>query len=83
MNKNEIEICEFEMHLKNSCFCLRPNLILNDDIISALPRLACSRPRDSCIGVRAGGGEGGCSPPKVWATQIFWAARENLGKASF
>ena len=43
MNKNEIEICEFEMHLKNSCFCLRPNLILNDDIISALPRLACSR----------------------------------------
>ena len=29
------------------------------------------------------GGEGGCSPPKVWATQIFWAARENLGKASF
>ena len=29
------------------------------------------------------GGEGGCSPLKVWATQIFWAARENLGKASF
>ena len=28
-------------------------------------------------------GEGGCSPPKFWATQIFWAARENLGKASF
>ena len=38
---------------------------------------------DPIIGVRAGGGEGGCSPPKVWATQIFWAARENLGKASF
>ena len=35
------------------------------------------------IGVRAGGGEGGCSPPKFWATQIVWAARENLGKASF
>ena len=35
------------------------------------------------IGVRAGGGEGGFSPPKFWATQIFWAARENLGKASF
>ena len=39
------------------------------------------------IGVRAcgvggGGGEEGCSPPKFWATQIFWAARENLGKAS-
>ena len=29
------------------------------------------------------GGEGGCRPPKFWATQIFWAARENLGKASF
>ena len=29
------------------------------------------------------GGEGGCSPPKFWATQIFGAARENLGKASF
>ena len=23
------------------------------------------------------------SRPKDWATQIFWAARENLGKASF
>ena len=29
------------------------------------------------------GGEGGCSPPKFCATQNFWAARENLGKASF
>ena len=29
------------------------------------------------------GGEGGCSPPKFLATQIFWAARENLGKANF
>ena len=29
------------------------------------------------------GGEGGCSPLKFWATQSFWAARENLGKASF
>ena len=29
------------------------------------------------------GGEGGCSPPKFWATQIFWTARENLGKACF
>ena len=38
------------------------------------------------MGVRAGGGgggEGGAGPPKFWATQIFWAARENLGKASF
>ena len=40
-------------------------------------------PSQTPIGVRAGGGEGGCSPPKFWATQIFWAARENLGKASF
>ena len=37
------------------------------------------------IDTRARGGEGGCCPPppKFWATQIFWAARENLGKASF
>ena len=49
MTKNETEICEFEMHLKNSCFSLRPNLILNDDIISALPGLACSRLRDSWV----------------------------------
>ena len=31
------------------------------------------------IGVRAGGGEGGCSPPPP----KFWATRENLGKARF
>ena len=31
-NKNEIENCEFEMHLKN-CFCLHSNLS-DDDIIS-------------------------------------------------
>ena len=30
-----------------------------------------------------GGDEGGCSPPKFWATQIFWAARENFVKDSF
>ena len=35
------------------------------------------------IGVRAGGARRAAAPPKVWATQIFWAARENLGKASF
>ena len=28
-------------------------------------------------------GEEGCSPPKFWATQIFWAARESLGKPRF
>ena len=35
------------------------------------------------IGVRAGGARGAAAPPKFWATQIFWAARENLGKTSF
>ena len=34
-------------------------------------------------GVRAGGARGAAAPPKFWTTQIFWAARENLGKASF
>ena len=29
------------------------------------------------------GARGAAAPPKFWATQIFWAARENLGKASF
>ena len=33
MNRNEIEICEFKMHLKNF-FCLHSNLS-NDEIISA------------------------------------------------
>ena len=32
------------------------------------------------IGVRAGGG---CSPPKFWATQIFWATREIWVKPVF
>ena len=35
------------------------------------------------IGVRAGGARRAAAPPKFWATQIFWAARENLGKVSF
>ena len=30
-----------------------------------------------------GNGRGGLQPPKFWATQTFWAARENLGIASF
>ena len=42
------------------------------------------RGKDSKNHKRTGrGGEGGCSPPQFWATQIFWAARENLGKANF
>ena len=33
MNKNKIEICKFEMHLKNFfCLCSNPS---NNDIISA------------------------------------------------
>ena len=39
------------------------------------------------IGVRAGGGGGGgggwvgaAAPPKFWATQIFWAAKEIWAK---
>ena len=39
--------------------------------------------RERNIGVRAGQARGAGAPPKFWATQIFWAARENLGKASF
>ena len=38
---------------------------------------------DEIIGVRAGGRRAAATPRKFWATQIFWAARENLGKASF
>ena len=30
-----------------------------------------------------GGGGGAAAPSKFWATQIFWAVRENLSKASF
>ena len=28
MNKNEIEMCEFEMHLENFLFCFRSNLVM-------------------------------------------------------
>ena len=37
----------------------------------------------SAIGIQAGGVRGAAAPQNFWATQIFWAARENLGKASF
>ena len=43
-----------------------------------MPKLAISK-LSACIGVRAGG-LGGCSPPKFWATQIFWAAKEIWAK---
>ena len=32
---------------------------------------------------RGGVARGATAPPKFWATHIFWAAREKLGKASF
>ena len=38
MNKNEVEICEFEMHLKHFFFCLRSNL-RNDGIISVFSQV--------------------------------------------
>ena len=61
-------------------------IISNCHLVTTVMRKfeVCMRWKANNIGVRAGGGEGGCShPPKFWATQIFWAARENLGKASF
>ena len=53
---------------------------------------SCKRPLSLCIfggrlhrrtGGGGGGARGATDPPKFWATQLFWAARENLGKASF
>ena len=35
------------------------------------------------IGVRAGGARGAAAPPNFGQLRFFWAARENLGKASF
>ena len=35
------------------------------------------------IGVRAGGVRGAAAPTNFGQLRIFWAARENLGKASF
>ena len=37
----------------------------------------------STIGVRAGGARGAAAPPNFGQLRFFWAARENLGKASF
>ena len=53
-------------------------------LIVAVKEMYISVACDICIGVRAGGGDGAAAPPpKFWATQIFWAERENLGKACF
>ena len=35
------------------------------------------------IVVRAGGGEGGCSPPRFWATQIFLGSERKFGQSQF
>ena len=35
------------------------------------------------IGVRAGGGEGGYSPPKFWATRIFLGSERKFGQNQF
>ena len=35
------------------------------------------------IGVRVGGGEGGCSPPKFWATQFFFLQEKIWAKPDF
>ena len=48
--------------------------------LGSISAISCSQ---NGIGVQAGGARGAAAPPKFWATQIFWAARENLGKASF
>ena len=45
-------------------------------------RLICAG-RPYAYGPGGGWARGAAGPPKFWATQIFWAARENLGKASF
>ena len=61
----------------------------HDPAVAVMKTKACFKRRATAVlsGLdhrRTGrGGEGGCSPPKFWATQVFWAARENLGKASF
>ena len=47
MKKNEIEICEFEVHLKNSCVCLRSNLVM---ITSFLPNQAQPVPGSEIVG---------------------------------
>ena len=35
------------------------------------------------IGVRAGWARGAAAPPNFGQLSVFWAARENLGKACF
>ena len=37
----------------------------------------------ACIGVRAGGATGGCSPPKFWTTQIFGQQEKIWAKPVF
>ena len=46
-------------------------------------KISVDKPISIRAGGEGGGGEEGCSPPKFWATQIFWAARDNLRKDIF
>ena len=75
----------------NSCeFCGREHDLTKRENCPAFGRSCnkCGKKNhfaNLCFGHRRTGrrGEGGCSPPKFWATQFFGAARENVGKASF
>ena len=76
--------------MRRKCVEIKGIPVSQDEDTSQIVASSCqkfstetNRHCQNSIGVRAGGGEGGCSPPKFWATQIFWAARQNLGKANF
>ena len=49
-------------------------------VLLTVNRFVVFRPiiTDVIIGVRAGGARGAAAPPKFWATQILWAAREKI-----
>ena len=58
-------------------------LFIYDRFIRVSLKQCNKQEEDSLIGVRAGGGEGAAAPPKFGQLRFFWAARENLGRASF
>ena len=47
MNKNEIEICEFEMHLENCFVYASSNLVTMTQFLPIFLDLTCSRLQDS------------------------------------
>ena len=51
--------------------------------LHALNNLTVERTKTHRRTGRGGGASGAAAPPRFWASQIFWAARENLGKTSF